>query len=979
MTVTEFIAKWGKVQLTERSAAQQHFLDLCELFEHPKPAAADPTGESFTFEKGAAKQGGGKGWADVWKKRHFGWEYKGKHKDLTAAYNQLLKYREALENPPLLVVCDMDRLVIHTNFTATAPDVHDIPLAELGTPRNLEIGRHLFYQPDKLKPGLTSAAITTEAAGRLAAIAQGMRERGLDPFQVARFLDRVVFCLFAEDTGLLPEGLFRKIVEKAGGDPKRFGKLIGQLFGAMADGGDFGLEPIRHFNGDLFADSVVLDLTAWEIESVLSATRLDWCAVDPSIFGTLFERGMDPAKRSQLGAHYTSREDIEQLVEPVIMAPLRREWDGVRQAVDKVVGKSRTPRSREKASALLHEFHTRLQHIKVLDPACGSGNFLYVALQKLKDLEKEVSVFAEGCGLAGFLPLVGPWQLYGIETNPYAFDLAQTTVWIGWLQWTQANGYGVSKDPVLQRLDSFHCMDAVLDLSDPANPREPDWPAVDFIVGNPPFLGDKKMRGELGDKYVSALRKLYERRIPGQSDLCCYWFEKARAQIEKGACARAGLLATQGIRGGANRTALERIKRTGGIFCAWSDREWVLEGATVHVSMVGFDDGRETERTLDDSRVTVIESNLTAGTQGALHATDARPLSENGALCFLGVMKAGPFDVSEALALQWARLPNPHGRPNSDTLRPRLTARDILQRSEGGWIIDFGCYSSEADACLYEAPWQHITEHVKPVRVGNRRARLAQRWWIHGEPRPGLRATLQGLPRFIVTPEVSKHRIFSWLDGVYLADHQTRAFPRADDYFFGVLHSRIHELWARALGTQLRERESGFRYTPSSCFETFPLPSPTEEQSAAIALAARDLDQLRTNWLNPAEWVRKELLEFPGSASGPWARYVQDPDARGVGVVRYPRLVPNDEGCAKELAKRTLTNLYNQRPAWLQHAHQRLDAAGFAAYGWPATLTDDEILARLLDLNLRRAAAENQASSVPEPAPGDPEADNSER
>jgi len=462
------------------------------------------------------------------------------------------------------------------------------------------------------------------------------------------------------------------------------------------------------------------------------------------------------------------------------------------------------------------------------------------------------------------------------------------------------------------------------------------------------------MRGELGDEYVDALRGLYADRIPGQSDLCCYWFEKARAQIEKGVCQRAGLLATQGIRGGANRTCLDRIKRTGDIFWAFSDREWILEGATVHVSMVGFDDGTAKDRLLDGALVAVIHSNLSGGAEAAPVMTDARPIAENANLCFLGVMKAGPFDVPETLALQMAALPNPHGLPNSNVLRPRLTARDILQRSEVGWIIDLGCYAEPSTASLYEAPWEYLNAHVKPTRVGNRRIRLAERWWIHGESRPGLRRCLEGLHRFIVTPEVSKHRIFVWLDAVYLADHQTRAFPRSDDYFFGVLHSRIHELWARAQGTQLRERESGFRYTPTTCFETFPFPQPSEGQLTAIAEAAAELDRLRSNWLDPGEWVREEVLEFPGSIDGPWARYVHDANAKVIGTVRFPRLVPRDEECARKLAKRTLTNLYNERPKWLDLAHRKLDEAVCAAYGWEPDIKDEAILAGLLALNRER-------------------------
>ena len=497
MNVSEFVSKWQKVELTERSASQQHFLDLCEVFDHPKPALDDPSGERFTFEKGAAKHGGGQGWADVWKRGFFGWEYKGKHKDLNAAYDQLLRYREALESPPLLVVCDMDRFIIHTNFTATVGKTYEISLDDLNTPRNIEILRNVFHDPEKLRPDATSVAITKLVAERLAEVAQGLRKRGLDATEVARFLDRIVFCLFAEDVGLLPKKLFSNIVEKSR-NPEHFGKLIGQLFAAMNEGGDFGLETIRHFNGNLFTDSPVLELTDPEIRNVQAAARLDWSAVDPSIFGTLFERGLDPDTRAQLGAQYTSRADIETLVEPVVMTPLRREWAETRARIESLLAKGKTNKTFRDARTLFRTFHHNLAEIKVLDPACGSGNFLYVTLQKIKDLEKEVLLYAGDRELGNFLPLVGPWQFYGIEINPYAFDLAQTTLWIGYLQWIQANGFGVPGEPILRRMDNFKNMDAILDLSDPEHPKEPEWPAVDFIVGNPPFLGD--WEGDWGEE-----------------------------------------------------------------------------------------------------------------------------------------------------------------------------------------------------------------------------------------------------------------------------------------------------------------------------------------------------------------------------------------------------------------------------------------------------------------------------------------------
>lgn len=951
MNVSEFVAKWRKVELTERSASQQHFLDLCEIFEHPKPAAADPSGETFTFEKGAAKHGGGQGWADVWKRGFFGWEYKGKHKDLDEAYDQLLRYREALENPPLLIVCDMDRFVIHTNFTATAARTHEITLDDLNTPRNIEILRNVFYEPEKLRPDATSEAITREVARRLGEVAQGLRKRGLDATEVARFLDRIVFCLFAEDVGLLPRKLFSRLVDKSR-DSQHFTKLIGQLFEAMAEGGDFGLDTIRHFNGNLFTASPILELTDHEIRNVQAAARLDWSAVDPSIFGTLFERGLDPDTRAQLGAQYTSREDIETLIEPVVMQPLRREWADTRVKIETILTKAKTKGDFRRASELIRHFHGHLAEIKVLDPACGSGNFLYVTLQKLKDLEKEVLIYAGDKGLGNFLPLVGPWQFYGIEINPYAFDLAQTTLWIGYLQWIQANGFGVPAEPILRRMDNFKLMDAILDLSDSEHPREPEWPSVDFIVGNPPFLGDKLMRRELGDVYVDHLRGLYAPKIPGQSDLVCYWFEKAREALQFNKAKRAGLLATQGIRGGANRKVLNNIKRTGDIFFAISDRTWILDGAQVHVSIIGFDRGAETRRELDGKRVATINANLTATSDTTL----AKALAKNSDVGFIGTSMHGPFDLTDAQATTMLEASgNPTGKNNSDVIRPILNAYELAGRAATRWVIYFHPQTTESEAALYEVPFEYVRRVVKPIRDKNHRRSYRERWWIHGEPRPAMLNALQNRERFLATPRVGKHRVFAWMSAVFLASDAMVAFAMSQDSDLGLVQSRAHTIWALSQGTQLREKESGFRYTPTTCFETFPFPQPTTEQTQAISEAARSLDELRRNWLNPPEWTAEKILEFPGSVDGPWARYVHDAHEQGIGTVRYPRIVPKGDKEAEQLAKRTLTNLYNERPTWLDLAHRKLDEAVFTAYGWEASISADEILSRLLALNQGRA------------------------
>ncbi|MEI6807593.1 MAG: DNA methyltransferase [bacterium] len=962
MNIAEFIAKWRKVELKERSAAQEHFLDLCNVFEHPTPATADPTGEWFCFEKGAAKQGGGDGFADVWKRGSFGWEYKGKHKDLAEAYAQLLLYRDKLENPPLLAVCGLDRIIIHTNFTGTVSTTYDMPLETLAEEQNIETMQAIFHDPEALRPGRTSTAVTQDAARHIAEIADAMRKRGLSPTAVAHFLDRIVFCLFAEDTRLLPDMVFSRIVQQANGEPVRFCKIVGQLFDTMATGGDFGLERIHHFNGNLFDDRTVLDLTEDEMKRIAAAAGLDWSAVDPSIFGTLFERGLDPDTRAQLGAHFTGREDIELIVDAVIMVVLRREWDECRQTIEcllttgrKIPADTRTPakplnaaalkKARGEAGSILHRFLDRLHHVKVLDPACGSGNFLYVSLLRLKDLEKEAILFGSDNGLGSFLPLCGPWQLYGIEANSYAHDLAQMTVWIGWLQWIRVNGFGFPADPILRPLtENILLMDAII-----CDKGEPEWPAVDFIVGNPPFLGGSKLWKELGRDYQERLWRLYKGRVPGAADLCCYWFEKARAHIAAGKCKRAGLLATQGIRGGENREVLKRIKDSGGIFWAESDRPWILEGANVHVSMVGFDNGDEKTRTLDGTSVATINSNLTA----AADTTAARPLPVMVNLSFSGTKKAGDFNITEEHARELLAAPNPHGKPNSDILKPWLNGTAIVQRPAPQWIIDCGVSMTLEEFRLHDAPHQYALACVKPERDKNKRDVRRLNWWLHAELAPAMRTALARLPRYIATPRIAKHRIFTWNDAIVLPDDGVFIFARSDDYFFGVLQSRFHEVWALKLGTRLETRP---RYTPTTCFETYPFPEAHTEHEAKIAAAAKELNALRENWLNPPEWTQTDAMEFTGTVGGPWNRYIDaatvtDRGTFKIGTVRYPRLVARDAECAARLKERTLTKLYNARPAWLAACHDKLDAAVAAAYGWKSDMPDEQVLQGLLDLN----------------------------
>ncbi len=925
LTPPEFATKWSGSSRTERAASQEHFIDLCRLVGAETPNEADPTGDFYAFEKGAEKTGGGDGFADVWKRGYFAWEYKGKRKDLAAAYAQLLQYREALENPPLLVVCDLDRFEIHTNFTNTPAKVHAFSLAELlKEPKEpLRVLRAVMLAPEELRPGKTREELTREAAEEFAALAEALRTQGHEPHRVAHFLNKLLFCMFAEDAGLLPKGLLGRLGAAARDDSAVFAAGLSDLFGKMsAQGGLFGAENIQWFNGGLFDGPEVLPLSAAEIRTVEKVSRLDWSQVEPAIFGTLFERGLDPSKRSQLGAHYTDRDAILRLIDPVLMAPLRGDLEQTKQRVKELLAEGkrvtvRTP-AHKNPTAVFASFLDRLRAVRVLDPACGSGNFLYVALQSLKDLEREAILWASLTFQAPMqFPEVGPHAVLGIELNSYAAELARVVVWIGEIQWMLSNGFAYLRDPILRPLETIECRDAILDRADPAHPVEPAWPAADVIVGNPPFLGGKLLRASLGNDYVEALFRVYQGRVPAEADLVIYWHEKARAHVADGKARRVGLLATQGVRGGANRRVLERVKESGDIFFARSDDVWVVEGAAVHISFVGFDDGSETERALDDAPVTAINANLTTG----LDLTATKCLRENVRIAFMGDTKGGAFDVSTETAQELLVSPNPDGSSNADVVVPWVNSLDVTRRPRDMWIIDFGIDATEEEAALYEEPFEYAASRVKPFRERNRRDAYRLKWWLHVEPRPRMRASLAPLERFLATPTVSKHRLFVWLDGATLPDHQLIVFARDDDYFFGVLHSRVHELWARAMGTQLREVESGFRYTPTTTFETFPFPRPTPEQESAVAEAAKTLVDLRRGWL------------FPKAAS----------DA--------------------EQRRRTLTNLYNEPPTWLHQAHERLDRAVYAAYGWSFPLSDTEVLERLSLLNLA-GASEPDAEAV---------------
>ena len=1043
MTPYEFIAKWGPggpaYELNERQGAQPHFMDLCAVLQVPTPGSSG----DYLFEKNTLVLGEARGYADVFYRDHFAWENKAPGKNLEVALKQLLGYSHALQNPPLLVVCDRLTIRIKTQFNGHPSELHAVLLHELAHPDKQALLRRLWTDVESFRPKITSRDITEAAAKSFATLAEGLRKRGHHPDVVAHFLTQCLFCFFAEDVGLLPGRMFARLVGNRKIVSEQLTQGLATLFTAMRDGGLYGPDEIPWFNGGLFKKIDVPKLEILDITELRNAADLNWSAIDVAIFGTLFERGLDPAKRSQLGAHYTDTATIERIIEPVLRRPLLQKWELVTHNLRDLMAKS-TKKGDAKyraGRAVFVQWLEELKAYRVLDPACGSGNFLFLGLKALKDVEHQSHLDAESFGLDREADLVtGPHNLLGIELNEYAAELARVTVWIGELQWRMAHGYDFKTNPVLEPLDHIECRDALISFVDassqavssqaragqtpgalnapfmkspptsaPPTPGsggkhsseavdsagqlavEATWPKASVVIGNPPFLGDKKMRSELGDSYTESLRKTYEGRVPGGADLVCYWFEKARKAIEINGLGAAGLVATQSIRAGSNRAVLVAICKTTKIYEAWADMPWVNDGAAVRVSLVCFGHAQQTP-IVNGQAVEAIAADLSTG-GSALDLTTATSQKANAAVAFQGPVKVGSFDVPGSTARAWLRQPNVHGQSNAKVLRPWANGQDIAKRGSDTWIVDFGASLLEHDATLFEHPFAHIALQVRPQREAQNDLGRKRFWWRHGRTGEDYRSAVLHLRRYIATPRVAKHRYFVWLPTQVWPDSRLYAITRADDTTFGILSSRLHEAWSLANASIHGDGDEGGRptYNAKSCFETFPFPQgltpadtahqqtetvqggalipaqsfkenepaglensaqtatksiATKNVAIQIAIAARRLNDLREAWLNPLEWTRRVPEVIPlGMEASPY------PDR----IEPKPGL---SEADMKALQKRTLTNLYNLRPAWLAAAHETLDAAVAAAYGWadysPA-MTNDEILQRLLALNLARA------------------------
>ncbi|MGE0293547.1 MAG: class I SAM-dependent DNA methyltransferase [Hyphomonadaceae bacterium] len=999
MTPLQFVERWRELgTLTERQGSQMHFTELCDLLGEPHP----DNPESYCFERGVEKAGGGDGWADVWRRHKFAWEYKGKHKNLGEAVRQLQTYTLDLEMPPYLVVSDMERIVVHTNWNNTVSERHEWSLDDLLDAQKRDLLKQVFNGSERLKPKISPQELTAKAAQRFGDIGRRLQERKHDPRTVAHFLNRLIFCMFAEDAGLLPEKLFSRVMKAVEKTPADAADQLSSLFGKMHKGGLFGEHRIEWFNGGLFDGEDVLPLETLDLKEIAKlADEHDWSEIDPAIFGTLFEQALKATReRPALGAHYTDREKILKIVEPVIVRPLMAEWEsahaeiaalmeGVRTAdeaekairdeakaefeADPKKAKENEPARRKRttdaraartrgynaAKDRLDAFLDRLSKFRVLDPACGSGNFLYVALHALHDIERRAHGDVLRLGLEHPPPRVSVKQLRGIEIERYAAELARVTLWIGDLQWLKKNGYLPDRRPILDSLDQIEERDALLDRSKGPEPKdwpEAQWPETDVIIGNPPFVGAKKMKGKLGVEYTEAVRAAYD-TLPGFTDFVCYWFEKARALVAAEKVVRVGLVATKSIAKNTNLPVMRSILRDLTVYEAWQNEPWVVDGAKVRVGLICFArPSPDLGLSLNGQNVPRINADLSTG----LDVTSSKSLKTNKGVSLLGIQKSGPLDVDGQRAREWMKLPNNvNGLSNSTVLRPYYVADDITGRPRDMWFIDFPRDKKETEAALFQAPFQYLLNArydpdseddlrtLKEARATARDDRARLLWWEPYWPRPELRSSIARVPRYLVTPETSEHRVFVWLSDPIVPAKDLIVIVRDDDITFGILQSRIHESWSTRIGNRMGEGNQR-RYNSSFIFETFPFPEgltpnipaaqyADDPRAIAIAESARALNEHRERFLNPPELVERVPEIVPG----------------------YPdRLVPRSEEAAKQLKKEhTLTQLYNKRPEWLVNDHRRLDEAVAAAYGWPADLSDEEILERLFKLNQERAKA----------------------
>lgn len=960
----------GRIDLYKRGA----FICECKQSRRPDGGKLDQgLADQLAFD-GLVPTAAPKGRADA------GWDAL-----MKAARYQAARYVRALPRghaaPPFLIVCDIGRCFeLYADFSGTGRHYELFPdrkryrvfLDDLRDERTRAMLRDVWEDPHALDPTRKAAEVTRGIARRLAQVARALEERegvrnldqparGLAAEEIALFLMRLIFSMFAEDVGLLPAASVRALLERCQEDPDRLTRYLPELWSKMAGGSDrFSLAigaDVKHFNGGLFENARVFRLEREELGELIAAADADWRSVEPAIFGTLLEQALDSADRARLGAHYTPRAYVEQLVNATILEPLRRRWEEVQGVIEWARGEGDGPG----ALASARDFLGELTAVRVLDPACGTGNFLYVAMLLLKRLEAEVRETildlrgGDDFGIASGAT-IDPHNFLGLELNPRAAAIAELVLWIGYLQWHYANNPGEPAEPILRSFGNINGgahggVDAVLaqlgtGAPDIAHPRRPAWPEADFIVGNPPFIGGKDVRERLGSDYAEALWRAHP-KVPRAADYVMYWWDRAADVLQaKGSrLRRFGFVTTNSITQAFSRRVIET--RTAGrvplsIAMAVPDHPWTKatrDAAAVRIAMTVVERGqaegllrevtKETALDTDEPRIVFsersgrINADLTVGAD----VTQARSLRANTGLCSPGVKLHGAGFIVTPAQAEYLGLGRRDGLERH--IRPYRNGRDLLGRSRGVMVIDlFGLGEAEVRQRFPEV-WSHLRGTVKPERDLNRRDTYRANWWIFGEPRRELRPALAGLSRYVGTVETARHRIFEFLDGTILPDNMVVAIGSADAFHLGVLSSRTHTEWALRTGGWLGIGNDP-RYSKSLVLDPFPFPEASEVARAAIGALAEELDATR-------KAVQAEYPEWTLTAL-------------------YNIRAKHSAGEPLDLIERDMWT--RGRVAIIAELHDQLDHAVAAAYGWAVDFSADELVAQLVALNAERAAEE---------------------
>ena len=1035
MPAHPFIERWQNSAAAERANYALFLSELCDYLEvpRPNPAVADDSQNRYVFERPVTFRHptglSSTGFVDLYKRGCFVLEAKqgseapepslilemphrrgtavrgttGWDQAMLRARNQAEQYAKALPAadgwPPFLIVVDVGYSIeLFADFSGTGkayvpfPDSlnHRILLQQLEIQTIRDRLRAIWLDPVSLDPSRISARVTRDVAWHLANLARSL-EQDHSAEAVTPFLMRCIFTFFAEDIHLLPRDSFSNLLTSLRDDLTNFKPMVESLWRTMDTGGFSPIlrEHVLRFNGGLFESIEALPLNRQQFDILCLAAAAEWKDVEPAIFGTLLERALNERERHSLGAHYTPRAYVERLVIPTIVEPLRQDWADVQAAALTLERAGKTA----EAIAVLTGFRRRLCSIEVLDPACGSGNFLYVTLEHLKRLEGEINDALEGLGesqqaLHETGLTVDPHQLKGIELNPRAAAITDLVLWIGYLQW-YFRTWGASTlppEPVIQRFHNIEHRDALLaydkvesavdehgsarttwdgttkkrhpvtgeEVPDESarrpvltyvNARRAEWPSAEFIVGNPPFLGNWRMRGELGDGYAETLRSVYS-EVPETADYVMYWWHRAAERVRAGQTRRFGFITTNSLRQTFQRRVLTPhltdASNPASLVFAIPDHPWVdsSDGAAVRIAMTVAEAGTREGRLLrveseepgegeGASKVEFIEryglihSDLTIGP----NTTAAVPLKANEGLSCPGVKLHGAgFIVTpeKARELGLGEIPGLDRH-----IRQYRNGRDITSRPRGVMVIDLFGLTAEEVRTRFPAVYQHVFDHVKPERDQNNRPTYRDNWWIHGEPRANFRPALNDLRRYIATVETSKHRFFVFLDASILPDNMLVNIASSDAYVLGVLSSRIHVAWALAAGGRL-----GFgndpRYNKTRCFEPFPFPDASEPQRERIRFLGEQLDahRKRCQEAHP-NLTLTEMYNVLG-------------ELRAGQPIGAASQMIHDHGLISVL----------------RDLHDDLDRAVSEAYGWSPELSTEDILFRLVELNAARAAEE---------------------